>query len=358
MKQFEIVPHTGGKLMIVPSQNMIGFENQSDHAAASFQLCFSLVDGSVTYIPFGGLGTNNIPNGGIPIYVFSDNEGYFGRTCPVCNGYFRTDSGGEEYFCPYCSHFDRSLAFSTATQREYIQVYINTVLSALQDKCDTKIDLDGIIANLSNNRSPFVYSEERQQRNNKCKSCKTRYDILGEFGCCPNCGSLNTFEVFNDSLNRLLKRLNNSLIEVEPETHSYEWVDVLKNCVSEFEAMAKDISKQLVRLPATPSRKEEIRRINFQRISEANDNLSNWFGIDFLKGISNEDRLFISRCFHRRHILTHNAGVVDEKYIKNTEDTTVRLNQKIYVEKDEAIKLISLMRTIAKKLFDGYESIS
>jgi len=34
MKQFEIVPHAGGKLRIVPSENLIGFQNQSNHASA------------------------------------------------------------------------------------------------------------------------------------------------------------------------------------------------------------------------------------------------------------------------------------------------------------------------------------
>jgi hypothetical protein len=356
MKQFEMVPHTGGKLSIVPSENTIGFQNQSNHATAVFQLGFSLVDGTLTYVPFGGLGTNNMPNGAIPIYVFSDKEGHFGKTCPKCNGYFRTDSAGEEIYCPYCSHFDKTLSFLTATQREYIEIYIKTVITALQEKSDTEINLDCIIANLSNNSSPFVYSEERQQSSYKCKSCKIRYDILGVFGCCPNCGRLNTFEVFNDSLNLLLKRINN--LSLEQEIHSNEWADVLKNCVSDFEAMAKHISKELLRIPATTSRKEAIKRINFQRINEANENLCKWFDIDFLKGISDDDRLFINRCFHRRHILTHNSGVVDEKYIKNTDDTTVRLNQKIHVEKDEAIRLISLTRTIGKKLLDGYESIS
>ncbi|WP_312475758.1 hypothetical protein [Neobacillus sp.] len=356
MKQFEIVPHTGGKISIVPSENSIGFQNQKDHATAVFQLGLSLVDGSVTYVPFGGIGTTTMPKGAIPIYVFSDKEGYFGKSCPACKGYFRTDSGGEEIYCPYCSHFDNTLSFLTETQQEYIEIYIKTVLIALQEKSDIEIDLDNIIANLSNNSSPFVYSEERQQRSNKCKSCKIRYDILGEFGCCPNCGKLNTFEVFNESLSRLLKRLNNS--SLEQETQSSEWADVLKNCVSEFEAMAKDINKELLRIPATPSRKEAISRISFQRISEANESLSKWFDIDFLKGISNEDRIFINRCFNKRHILTHNSGVVDDKYIKNTDDTTVRLNQKIYVEKDEAIKIINLLRSTGKKLIDGYESIS
>jgi hypothetical protein len=359
MNQFEIVPHTGGKLRILASKNVIGHENKSDHAVKMYQLCFSLIDGSIRYAPFGGIGTDNVPNGSIPIPVLSDNEGYFGRICPACNEYFRTDAGGEEYYCPYCSHFEHTLAFTTSNQREYIKTYIQTIISALETKSDIEIDLDDIVANLPNNHSPFVYSEERQQKNSSCKSCKTRYDILGEFGCCPNCGQLNTLDVYNDNLNLLLKRINNSsLMEVEEEIQYNEWAEILKNCISDFEAMAKDIRDELFKIPATVDRKAELRSVSFQRIFEANESLSKWFGIDFMKGVSDEDKLFLNRCFQRRHILTHNSGVVDDKYIKNTNDTTVRINQKIRIEKDEAFHLIALMRAIGKKLFDGYSSIS
>lgn len=357
MNDFEIVPHTGGKLKILPSS--INFHHQSDHAASMFQLSFSIVDYSLRYLPLGGLGSNNVPNGSVPIYMFSDSEGYFGRTCPNCNSYFRTDSGGEEYYCPYCSHFDNTLAFNTINQQTYIQAYIQTVVAAIVNKTEVEIDLDEIIATLPNNSSPFVYAEERQQRHNQCKVCKVRYDIIGEFGCCPNCGKLNTFEVFNEKLGYLLKRLNNATnLVTDRELQNIEYADILKNCVSDFEAMAKDIRDELIRIPATPERKEEIKRINFQRIFEANENLRAWFAIDFLKPIPEEDKHFINYCFHRRHILTHNSGVVDDKYIRNTNDQSVRLNQKIKIENDEASRLIHLSRTVAKKLFDGFESIS
>jgi hypothetical protein len=268
------------------------------------------------------------------------------------------NSGSEVFFCPYCSHLDTTTEFLTINQSEYIKAYLEKIIYAFHEKIDIEIDLDDIITNLSNNKSPIVYSEQRQQSSYECKVCKTKYDILGEFGCCPGCGKLNTFEVFNQKLNRLLKRLNNTILENESETHKSECADVLKNCITEFEAMAKDISDELQRIPATPKRKKDIKNLNFQKITEANENLIKWVDIDFLMGVSSEDKIFINRCYHKRHILTHNAGIADEKYIKNTADNNVRLNQKIYVEKDEALKLIYLMRIIAKKLFCGFESIS
>lgn len=56
-----------------------------------------------------------------------------------------------------------------------------------------------------------------------------------------------------------------------------------KGTVSEFEAMANDLRDQLLRLPATPRRKADMRHLSFQRIIQTNDALNNWFGFEMLK---------------------------------------------------------------------------
>lgn len=357
MHEFEIIPHTGGKLFISPSNNEIGFHHRSDHAARIYQLSFSIIDGSVRYIPTGGLGKNNVPNGSVPIYIFSDKEGFFGRVCPSCEKTFRTDAGSEEYHCSYCSHRDHSLAFTTRNQWEYIQAYIQLVVSALQERKDIEIDLDNIIANLTHNKSPLIYTEERLQQLNICKECKTEYDILGAYGFCPYCGEPNIFEVFNDNLKMLIKRANATVAQSE-DVYQNLWDEMLKNCVSEFESMSKAIRDQLVKLPAIPQRRKDIEGLNFQRIKDAHLKLKAWFGIDIFTGLSHDNIDFILISFERRHLLTHSLGVVDQKYLDNTIDKSVRLNQKIKVSKEEALRIIETTRNIGKRLYDGFRSIS
>lgn len=87
-------------------------------------------------------------------------------------------------------------------------------------------------------------------------------------------------------------------------------------CVAAFEGAGNDIKQQLGRLPATPKRKEEIAGLN-------------WLGIDILRGVSPGDQDFINVMFNRRHVLSHSAGRVDQKYLDRTGDRSVGLSQRI-----------------------------
>jgi hypothetical protein len=132
----------------------------------------------------------------------------------------------------------------------------------------------------------------------------------------------------------------------------------LTRCVSDFEAFARDIQKMLAFIPATPKRKKEVEGLSFQGIIKANDRLQEWFAIDFLHPLPLEDRTFLNRMFHRRHVLTHGGGRVDQEYLDRTQDQTVRLNQQIVVQSKEVRRLLTLLRGCAERLFVGLESIS
>ncbi len=98
--------------------------------------------------------------------------------------------------------------------------------------------------------------------------------------------------------------------------------------------------------------------MSFQNILKANNDLLNWFGFEMLFRFSDDDKTFLNRMFNRRHVLTHNGGRVDQEYLDNTEDTKVRLNQKIAVRSKDIRRLIPLLRSVAQNIFQGFESIT
>jgi hypothetical protein len=59
--------------------------------------------------------------------------------------------------------------------------------------------------------------------------------------------------------------------------------------------------------------------------------MNEWFGIKILEKFNEDDITFLNRMFNRRHLVIHTGNRVDEEYIKNTGDTTVRLNQVIRI---------------------------
>ncbi len=121
--------------------------------------------------------------------------------------------------------------------------------------------------------------------------------------------------------------------------------------------MGRDIQKQLLLLPLTLSRKNELERLSFQNIKKANTLIEQWFGIKLWAGLSEPDQNFLHKAFQKRHILTHNAGRVDQDYLDKSGDTSFKLYETIRIDSNEVNRLIGLLEACSTNLFEGFESI-
>lgn len=365
MSEFQEIAHSGGKIELhfeQPNSVSLGFSHKGGHGMSLFQVGVSLDGKKLEYWPLRGMDMRppQPPSPFVPAFVISDREQCYGRTCPKCHSYFRTSRPAAVLRCPYCSHTDRNVAFTTKNQLQFIHKIRESFMTAFEEKRSITIDLDKLADELPENRAAWVYSEERQQNNYECPTpdCKTRYDILGEYAGCPTCGRRNSLQVFERHIKEVEDQFNKADQDLkERQEREVEW-EKLSRCISDFEAMARDLQSQLALLPATPKRKKEIAGMSFQNILKANEYLLHWFGFDVLFRVSDEDKEFLNRMFNRRHVLTHNGGRIDQEYLDNTGDTTVKLNYKISVRSKEIRRLIPLLRTVAQNLFQGFESIS
>lgn len=292
----------------------------------------------------------------IQVWMISDIEGLYGRTCPECKSYFRTNCVTENTCCPYCSHWDTCIVFTTRNQQEFITQYCNLFIKSYEEQKELIVDLNEIT--LAHNKPSWLYSEEQQQNRFDCKNCRTTVDVLGDYAGCPKCGTRNYEEIIKAKLDELERQFKTADVNLTDRyDREIEWEKLLR-CVSEFEAMANDLRKMLMSLPATPQRKADLNKLSFQRIINASEALNNWFGFEILKDISTQDREFMNKMFNRRHVFTHNAGRVDQEYLNNTGDSSVRLNEVIRLRSNEVKRLIPLIRQIANSLITGFKSIS
>jgi uncharacterized Zn finger protein (UPF0148 family) len=363
MAEFQEIAHSGGKLELLfqePDSVALQFSSGTAGGMGLFQVGVSLDGKILEYWPIRGMDMREPepPSSMVPAFIISDRERLYGRTCPKCRSYFRTSSPGKIGICPYCAHRDRNIAFTTKNQLQFINKIRESFIAAFKEKHSITIDLDKLADELPENRPAWVYSEERQQNAFQCPNCKTNYDILGEYAGCPNCGKRNSLQVFERRVTEVEQQFTKADAELTVRhEREVEW-EKLTRCISDFEAMARDIQSQLLLLPATPKRKKDIESLSFQSILKANDCLREWFGFEMLFHFSDEDKIFLNRMFNRRHILIHNGGRIDQKYLDNTGDTSVRLNQQIVVRSSEIRRLIPLLKKCAEYLFQGFESIN
>jgi hypothetical protein len=333
MKDFEEIGHSGGMIKINIDGTKVQFEiiNQNMNACSIESIS----------IPLGG--------DKLPVYMVSDREGYFGAICKDCNTYFRTSRFSEITTCPYCRIEDSCVNFFTSNQVKYIEAYVNKFIKLFQSGKSGIIDFDSIIEQM-NNKSSFVYSDERQQTLFKCSKCSNSNDIIGLYGYCSCCGTRNNLDIFNKKLSFEMHRVTNPKHEKsERHLREQEWQEVLKSSISIFEAFSKDVHKELLKLPMHPNQRKAVENISFQRITKAREVLLNNFQFDIFVDINNNDINFINKSFNIRHLFTHSEGIVDNDYIKNTGDSSFRLGQLVRVSSHDVKRIIELITIVAKR---------
>ncbi|MHC4270209.1 MAG: hypothetical protein ACYSTS_17340, partial [Planctomycetota bacterium] len=106
MEEFEEIAHSGGKIEFLNDPvkgTSIRFTHSSPWPFSAFQVCVSFDGKILDTVPVGGMGSSipiPYPKPSILAFVISDRQGLFGRQCPKCNTYFRSDIEGQTNFCP------------------------------------------------------------------------------------------------------------------------------------------------------------------------------------------------------------------------------------------------------------------
>ena len=361
-EEFQEIGNCGGKIELIRNDEGVAMRVSGKGGRMAWVQMGIALDGSkMAFWPVRGVDMRpqREPAPMVPAFLPTDKTGLWGRRCPNCNGYFRTDGIREQMGCAYCGCHAPAAAFTTENQHEFLNAQRRLWLTAFDGGKEVIIDLDTIASELPANRPVWTPSEHKQQFQFRCERCRTLTDILGEYALCPACRRRNNLAVVSAHLEALDAEFNSARSKLQ-DRHERErkWESLLPRYVSTWEAMANDLQKQLSLLPMTPKRRKELASLSFQQAEEANQSLEEWFGIDFLMDLKEEDRRFLTRIFNRRHLLVHKAGRVDEEYLRKTGDESVKLHQRIRVRSTEIARLSKLLRLCSSRLFKGFESIS
>jgi len=243
--------------------------------------------------------------------------------------------------------------FLTEAQQRYVAQYCDRLRQALADPQDGEhvIDLDALADAVGKNveKPPFYYTEESQQKRLICTACGSFNDIIGRFCYCSLCGTRNDLhELESDTLAKMRDRANGG--------GGYE--SCVSDTVAAFDIFAGQLVKQLLlRKPLRSARKSRLERMSFHNLQTTTTEFKAPFDIDILEGLTADDVTFATLMFHRRHVYEHNGGVVDEKYLKDSGDRTVRLRQEIREPRSSAHRLIGLVARMAQNLHRGFHDI-
>jgi hypothetical protein len=343
---FAAVPHTGGVAEIIIQDTpqgrayRFGYKHANMNPASIFFVWALIPDGLIVQMKrVSGMGEGPATpplSSCIEVLIASDSEGLFGRRCPECSQYFRSNATPIEKptTCPYCGIKARSDKFCTPGQIKYVQAYTQKFVEAYESGQSTSFDFDALAKETEANA--LYYAEERQQTRIDC-SCRATTDISGLHGNCPACGRRNNVQVLNAFLDGLQNRVTNPRF-------------------TPFEGFARDLMKELAKERMTAIRRKEIEGISFHSPIGAAEAILRLFGIDILAGISMDDREFIKLRFLRRHVYEHCAGVADAEYVRDTGGQDVQLGHLIRERRSQVGTTIRLVKQMAENLDQGFHA--
>jgi hypothetical protein len=81
------------------------------------------------------------------------------------------------------------------------------------------------------------------------------------------------------------------------------------------------------------------------------------FDIDICASMKEDERCVVALMFDRRHVYEHNGGEVDQKYIEDSGDTTIRLKQQIHETQEGAHKLLGSLVKMARNIHGAFHEL-
>lgn len=299
------------------------------------------------------------------------DNGFLGRECPNpdCLGYFKikpgtgiTQIGYEVCYCPYCDHKATQKQFYTEQQNKYILSVAKKKLMGIIEKKFKKLDRDlrrstrnGLVQLRvdfkSSHHSIAYYAEKDLQTEHTCKKCGLEYAVYGKFAFCPDCGAGNSDEVFEanlDLINRMLQKADQ-----ESDTLFKEYL--VKNSLEDIVSVFDSFGRNSVRLTVANSSLNGY-QISFQNIQNARDKVLKDFGFDIFDSLNSKEIQNLVVGFQKRHLISHQDGIIDEKYIRRSKDRNAQLGHKVEVSSEDVKRLILLVRTISSNLLKGLDN--
>ena len=313
----------------------------------------------------------------------ADEDGFFGRECPNddCETkYFKIGNkvpdgaevtaesiSGVDLTCPYCGTVEKMQRFFTEAQVEWIKsMFIRDVHKAFGDMLERAVrpqrPTGGFISvsmKVKRGALPSVrhYVEEKLKEEVTCDKCGFEYAVYGISFHCPLCGkgSLGQHLESGAATIRVLAEESNRIAKDHGRAVADRLLgNALEDVVSLFEGFMKHVYRYAIRKkqPKADADKSIQRiRTNFQRLSGAEEFFRNDLGLEIFSGIDSKDRETLESAFAKRHLLTHNLGLIDEKY-RSQANAWERLGAELVVSQQDVVNAVNQVVRIVNQAIE------
>ena len=316
----------------------------------------------------------------IPIEINSDKKGYFDRQCPnkECEYVFKVNMedwkekiSDEVVYCPMCGYITTSDNWNTDEQVEKIkEMALSWAMGHVQgmlNDCFKKLEKNSHnnkfmqITYKPGRRVSFINNPIGQREewalDITCEECGTRYSVIGSAYFCPCCGHNAIEIVFEESLDTVEKQIisMNDIKGMYTELYGIDKAETM--CRTMREGTLGDIVSAFQKFAETrftTLSSKKVRVNDFQRVDDGSNLFQENIGKGYDVWLTTTELDTMRTMFQRRHILEHNNGIIDSKYIEKSGDTVYSVGQRLVVKDSDTIELLRVM----KKLGEGLKTLT
>lgn len=315
----------------------------------------------------------------IPIEV--DDKGYIDKQCPSeeCEFIFKVNEDDwrdvvkdESVWCPFCRHEAPADQWFTLDQIEHGK---SEVLSMIKGEMNNAMISDAKRFNRRQSKGGFISmsmkvsggqkrtqpiparAAEAMQLEITCEECSSRFAVIGSAYFCPACGHNSISRTFVDSLRKIKSKKDNisiirsALIEsVGKDEAEITCRSIVESCIIDgvvaFQKYCEGCYESFGKPPFNA----------FQRLKHGSELWESAIGEGYSDWLSSQELSALNVLFQKRHLLSHNEGMVDESYIKKSGDTTYKSGQRIVVSTGDIDFFVECLEKVTRSLDGAVEN--
>jgi rRNA maturation endonuclease Nob1 len=317
----------------------------------------------------------NLKSVSVPIEC--DGKGYIDKQCPSeeCEFLFKVNEDDwanifvdESVWCPLCRHEATSDKWFTLEQIEYAE---SEALSVVEGTIHNAMSSDAKKFNSKQSKNNFISismevkggtrrtyaipakATEIMQLEINCEECNSRFAVIGSAFFCPSCGNNSVTRTYFDSLRKIKAKRDNvevvrkALIEVSGEDEAELTCRSLREtCITDGVAAFQKYCEGLYKTYDNPPFNA------FQRLNQGSELWEKQINKGYDTWLSDNDLKNLNILYQKRHLLSHNEGIVDKRYIEKSRDTFYKEGQRIVVSDKDIDKILVYLEKLGVGLRD------
>lgn len=264
--------------------------------------------------------------------------------------------------CPYCGTVDNMQHLHTTEQVEWIKsmmirgvhkTFGHMLERSFGSRPKSRGGMFSISVEVKKGSLPSVryYVEEKLKQEVTCDKCELRYAIYGVSFHCPLCGKGNILQHLGRSVETIkILVAESTRIATEHGDHVGEAMlgNALEDVIGLFEGFLKHGYRYGVRKKYPKEDADKLLskvKVNFQRLAGAEEFFRRDLSIECFQNLSPSQRESLEIAFAKRHVLTHNLGLIDGKY-KEKVRIWERVSSELVVKPDEVLNALESVQAV------------